>query len=84
MERRGGSPLPCHGCRLARTRSGGRVGEPPGTRIGAVIVGNVRFQVKLASLMTHCQWAWAFVISGSLLVQVLVAIIVLLIPRPTR
>ncbi len=53
--------------------------------IAAFIVGNVFFQALFLAFPLTCrQWAWAFLISGSLLACILVAIIVLLIPRPTR
>jgi hypothetical protein len=53
--------------------------------IAAFIVGNVFFQALFLAFPLTCrQWAWAFLISGSLLACILVAIIVLLVPRPTR
>ena len=48
----------------------------------AAFVGNVVFQALLAFPLPCRQWAWAFVVSGSLLACILVAIIVLLVPRP--
>lgn len=52
--------------------------------IAAFVVGNVFFQALfLAFPLTCSQWAWAFLISGTLLALILVALIVLLIPRPT-
>ena len=53
--------------------------------IAAFVAGNVLFQALfLAFPLTRRQWAWAFLISGSVLAGIMVAIIVLLIPRPTR
>ena len=53
--------------------------------IAAFIVGNVFFHgLFLAFPLTCKQWALLYVVSGSLLACILVAIVVLPIPRPAR
>ena len=50
--------------------------------IAAFVVGNVFFQALFLAFPLTCrQWAWAFLVSGSLLAVILVAIIVLLDPQ---
>ena len=53
--------------------------------IAVFVVGHVFFQALFLAFPLTCgKWAWAFLISGSLLACILVAIIVLLIHWPTR
>lgn len=50
--------------------------------IPAFVAGDVFFQALLAFPLTCRQWAWAFLISGFLLVVILAGILVLLVPWP--